>query len=112
MDAMSETTRVKNVVETVVADDHFAGVSKMVDTGAGTKMSKAVMKAYRRAKKVSMAENARARKIVSALRIKREGVAEKMDTTCDVTCDVTCDRTCDATRDPPSSGEQASIFDY
>ena len=97
---MSETTRVKNVVETVVTDDHFADVSKMVDTGAGTKMSKAVMKAYRRAKKVGMAENVRSRKIASELRIKRGGVAEKIDTTRD------------ATRDTPSSSEQASIFDY
>lgn len=94
---MSETVCVKGVVETVLTDDHFANVGKMVDGGTEATLSKAVVKAYRRAKRASVAENMRAHGIVCVLRAKREGITEEPDI---------------PNTPPTSTGGQASIFDF
>lgn len=95
---MRETRRVKGVTETVIPDDHFVDVNKMTtDDDTGMKLSRAAQKLFRSAKKESAIVDARSRVYCAALRAKREGVApQKM-----------VERS-----DPPSTGEQASIFDF
>lgn len=97
---MSETTCVRGVVETAITDDQLEWSSHGAgDMVAEQPLSKAVMKAFRRAKKASNVENVRARGIVSMLRAKREYATEEPKMTV-----TTCDN--------PSTGGQASIFDF
>ena len=100
---MMETMRTNAGIETVIADDHFIAIAKPAEVGDVAGVSKAAMKAYRRAKKASAAVDARARVHCAALRAKREGTTKEpaAQVAQDVLGEVTT-----------STGEQASIFDF
>lgn len=93
---MSESVRTKDGIETVI-DDQSLTPLRVDAAPARELLTNAVNSAFEKAKLASETENMRARKIAADLRIKREGVAEKIDTT---------------NTAPPSPSEQASIFDF
>jgi hypothetical protein len=70
------------VLETVVTDDDLTkgDVSTHASRGKDvTQLSKQVMKAYRRAKEVGEAQDAKSRQICALLRAKREGTDPPVD---------------------------------
>ena len=70
------------VLETVVTDDDLLKPDVSTHASRGedvTPLSKQVMKAYRRAKKVGVAQDAKSRQICAVLRTKRDGTDHLFD---------------------------------